>query len=163
MDYRLKPPSRMCAGTGQPFLPGSICHSVLMEKDGNLFRLDYSDEGWKGPPEGNLGYWKTRIPDAADLKAQKIDPVQAQRYFEQIIEEPAAELDRKKYVLALVLLQHRRLKLDNIRHDGDDEILELSGRNGEGLYEVRNLNLSEAENQLLQTELKLQLATEWAA
>jgi len=162
MDYRLKPPSKMCAGTGKPLVPGSTCHSVLIEKDGDQVRLDFSDEGWTGPPAGHVGYWKTTIPAMLDAKAQRLDPESAQRYFEQLCEEASPVHDQQRYVLALVLLQQRRLRLDNTRHDGDDEILELSGRHGEGNFEVRNLNLPEAETQQLQAELKAHLATEWS-
>jgi hypothetical protein len=162
MDYRLKSPSKTCAGTGRPLVPGSTCHSILIEKDGDQVRLDYSDEGWTGPPTGHLGYWRTSVPAALDAKAQRLDPETAQRYFEQLSEEASPVHDRQRYVLALVLLQQRRLRLDNTRHDGDDEILELSGRHGEGNFEVRNLNLPEAETRQLQVELKAHLATEWS-
>jgi len=162
MDYRLKPPSKTCAGTGRPLIPGSICHSVLVEKDGDQVRLDFSDDGWAGPPAGHVGYWKTTVPTLLDVRAQRVDPESAQRYFEQLSEEASPVHDRERYVLALVLLQHRRLQLDNTRFDGDDEILELSGRHGEGSFEVRNLNLPEAETQHLQVELKAHLATEWS-
>ena len=162
MDYRFKPPSKTCAATGRPLVPGSICHSVLIEKAGDQVRFDYSDEGWTGPPEGHVGYWKTTVPVALDPRVQRLDPETAQRYFEQLCEEASPVHDRQRYVLALVLLQQRRLILDTTRSDGDDEILKLSGRHGEGTFEVRNLNLPEAETQQLQAELKAHLAAEWS-
>jgi len=161
MDYHLKPPSKTCAGTGQPLSPGSICHSVLVEKGGSLVRLDFSDNGWQGPPEGHIGYWKTVVPDLHDPKAQRLDPDTALRYFEQLNEEAAPDSDRPRYVLALLLLQQRRLKLDNTRSDGDVDILELSGQHGEGTFEVPDLRLPDTEIQQIQAELKVQLATEW--
>lgn len=162
MDYRLKPPGKTCAATGSPLAPGSTCHSVLIEKDGEQLRLDYSDEGWSGPPEGHLGYWKTTVPALTNTNLQRMDPEFAQRYFEQLSEEASPVHDKHRYVLALVLLQNRRLQLDNRRIDGDDEILELSGRHGEGNFEVRNLNLPEAEIRQLQAELKVHLSSEWS-
>jgi hypothetical protein len=162
MDYRFKSPGKTCAATGKPLAPGSTCHSVLIEKDGDLIRYDYSDESWTGPPAGHVGYWKTLVPAAPDLKTQRLDPEAAQRYFEQLSEEASPVHDQTRYVLALVLLQHKRLRLDNTRGDGDDEILELSGTHGEGTFEVRNLNLPETETQKLQLELKAHLTSEWA-
>lgn len=162
MDYRFKPPNKTCAATGRPLVPGSTCHSVLIEKEGDQVRIDFSDEGWTGPPAGHVGYWKTTVPVALDPKARRLDPETAQRYFEQLSEEASPVHDQQRYVLALVLLQQRRLRLDNTRSDGDDEILELSGRHGEGTFEVRNLNLPDAETQQLQAELKAHLATEWS-
>ena len=161
MDYHLKPPSKICAGTGQPLAPGSICHSVLVENNGSLVRLDFSDDGWQGPPEGHIGYWKTVVPSVFDPKTQRLDPDTALRYFEQLNEEASPDSDRQRYVLALVLLQQRRLRLDNTRSDGEVDVLELSGQHDEGTFEVPDLKLSDAETQLIQAELKIQLATEW--
>ncbi|MCX7393076.1 MAG: hypothetical protein NTW75_03000 [Planctomycetales bacterium] len=162
MDYRLKPPGKTCAGTGRPLVPGEVCHSVLIEKEGHLVRFDYSDAGWSEPPKGHVGYWKTTTPAVTDAPTQTLDAESAQRYFEQLSEEASPTHDRQRYVLALILLQQRRLRLENTREDGDDEFLELSGRHGEGSFEVRNLKLSDADTQQLQVELKSHLSTEWS-
>lgn len=161
MDYHFKSPGKTCAATGRALVPGSICHSVLLEKNGVLTRMDYSDEGWQGPPAGHIGYWKIIVPAAHDPREQQLDPDTAFRYFEQLNEESSPTTVRQRYVLMLVLLQHRRLRLDGAHTDDDGEVLELSGRNGEGNYEVQNLKLSDAETQLVQAELKVHLATEW--
>jgi hypothetical protein len=161
MDYHFKPPSKICATTGRPLIPGSVCHSVLVEKNGVLTRLDYSPEGWQGPPAGHVGYWQTIVPVLHDPREQRLDPDTAFRYFEQLCEESSPVSERQRYVLALLLLQHRKVRLDGTRTEEDGEILELSGRSGEGTWQVRNLQLSEAETQQIQAELKVHLATEW--
>jgi hypothetical protein len=163
MDYHLKPLGKNCAATGKPLAPGSVCHSVLVERDGSLVRLDYSDEGWTGPPPGHLGCWTVDVPPAADPKNIRLDPEVALRYFEQLSEEASPVHERTRYALALVLLQKRKLKLENVRFDDDEEILELSGVHGEGNFEVRNYHMDDAETQRLQAEIKVQLSTEWQA
>ena len=55
MDYHLKPLGKTCATTGKPLAPGSVCHSVLVERDGMLMRLDFSDEGWTDGRDRLLG------------------------------------------------------------------------------------------------------------
>lgn len=161
MDYHLKPLGKTCAATGKPLAPGSVCHSVIVERDGSLVRLDFSDEGWTGPPQPHLGYWKVDVPPAVDPKNVRIDPEAALRYFEQLSEEASPSHERTRYTLALVLLQQRRLKLENIRFEDETEILELSGLHGEGNFEVVNYHLADAEIQELQAAVKIQLATEW--
>ncbi len=161
MDYHLKPLGKTCAATGKPLAPGSVCHSVLVEKEGGLVRLDFSDEGWTGPPQGHFGHWTVDVPAAPDPHQQRIDPEVALRYFEQLSEEASPVHEKTRYALALVLLQQRKLKLENVRFDDDDEVLELSGVHGEGNFEVRNYHLDDTESQRMQAELKAQLALEW--
>ena len=161
MDYHFKPPSKTCATTGRPLAPGTVCHSVLIEKNGVLTRLDFSTEGWSGPPAGHVGYWKTIVPTLHDPREQRLDPESAFRYFEQLCEESSPMTERQRYVLALLLLQQRKLRLDGSRCGDDGEVLELSGRHDEGTYEVPDLKLPDAETRQIQAELKVHLATEW--
>jgi hypothetical protein len=161
MDYHLKPLGKICAGTGKPLVPGSVCHSVLVEKDEGLVRLDFSPEGWTGPPKGHIGHWMAVVPKALNPNNQRIDAEVAMRYFEQLSEEASPVHEQTRYALALVLLQQRKLKLENVRFDDDDEVLELSGVHGEGNFEVRNFHLDDSEVQRMQSELKTQLAVEW--
>lgn len=161
MDYHFKTPSKTCAATGRPLAPGAVCHSVLIEKSGVLTRIDYSDEGWQGPPEGHVGYWKTIVPSQNDPREQRLDPEAAFRYFEQLCEESSPTTERQRYVLALLLLQQRKLRLDGSHTGSDGDVLELSGSHGEGAYEVPNLKLSDADTRQIQAELKVHLATEW--
>jgi hypothetical protein len=161
MDYHLKPLGKTCAATGKPLAPGSACHSVLVETSEGLTRLDFSEEGWTGPPQGHLGHWMSTVPKAPNPATQRIDPEVAMRYFEQLTEEASPVHEKTRYALALVLLQQRKLKLENVRFDDDDEVLELSGIHGEGNFEVRNFRLDDTESQRMQAELKAQLAVEW--
>ena len=134
---------------------------MLVEREGSLVRLDFSTEGWTGPPPGHLGHWMVDVPAAADPAFTKIDPEVALRYFEQLSEEASPIHEKSRYGLALVLLQQRKLKLENVRFEDDVEFLELSGVHGEGNFEVRNFRLDETETQRLQLELKTQIVTEW--
>lgn len=161
MDYDLKPLGKTCSQTGKPLQPGSLCHSVVVERNGQLLRLDFSSEGWQGPPEGALGHWTTRVPKPRHEDAQRIDPDVLMRYFEQLQEDAAPRQDGAKYVAALLLLKQRRLRLDDVRQTDDGEFLVVSGLRGEGTFEVRNLQLPDAETQQLQQELRAQFAMEW--
>lgn len=159
MDYQLKPLGKSCAATGQPLAPGSVCHSVVIERDGQFVRLDYSPEAWQGPPDHAVGYWQSRVPEPKPV--HRIDPDALLRYFEQLCEEQSPRQEVDRYVAALLLLKLKRLTLDDVRCDDDGEFLQLSGARGEGNFEVRRLDLSDTELAQLQQALKLQLA-EWA-
>ena len=160
MDYHLKPIGKTCAGTGQPLEPGSTCHSVLVDRDGQLLRLDYSEEGWNGRPEDCVGEWLAVVPDESP-KPKTIDTESLMRYFEQLCEDPNPAHDRMRYVLALLLLQKRRLRLEGSRTDEDqNEFLQVIGSKSEGPFEVADQELDETEIANLQAALNAQLEEE---
>lgn len=163
MDYRFKPISKTCAGTGEPLVPGSECYSALVDRNGVLERLDFSSTGWQGLPPNGIGYWKCTVPEPEQQHAAVTDPETLLSYFEQLLEAPNAQQERLAYVLALLLLQRRRLQLDSSVQRDQVEYLQLSGSRGEGPFEVRDQQLSQAEISQLQSLLNQQLLSEWNA
>lgn len=161
MDYHLKPPSKECAASGRPFEPGELVYSVVVDRDGQLLRFDYSEDGWSGSPEDSVGEWTTLFPDQGP-KQKSIDTEGLMRYFEQLCEDANPGHDQMRYVLALLLLQKRRLRLEGTRRDEDgNEFLEWIGSKSEGPFEVPDQALDEDEIANLQTSLNAQLAEEW--
>ena len=160
MDYQFKSIGKTCAGTGQALQPGSRCHSVLVERDGQMYRLDFSEAGWKGPPEDAIGEWISVVDDETP-KPKTIDAESLMRYFEQLYEDANPAHDEIRYVLAVMLLQKRRLRLDGSRTDEDgEEFLQFVGSKGEGPYEIPDQQLTEEEILALQNSLNEQLMDE---
>ncbi len=162
MDYRLKPVGKTCASTGDELVPGGACYSALVEQQGELVRLDFSEVGWTGPPEGTVGYWRTVVPNADSRRDKPLDTEALLRYFEQLCEDTNPAQAKLAWVLSLLLLQKRRLHIDGARIDGEIEYVQLSGSRGEGPFEVRDQNLSEEEIEQLQQSLTAQLVAEWS-
>jgi hypothetical protein len=161
VDYQLKPIGKTCTRTGKTFEAGEICHCVIIERDGEFVRLDFSESGWEGTPEGTVGEWTTTVPESF-AKPKTIDPESLLRYFEQLCEDANPGHDQMRYVLALLLLQKRRLRLDGSRSDDGNEYLQLIGSKSEGPFEVIDQQLDENEIAQLQTTLNRQLESEWS-
>ena len=160
MDYHLKPVGKVCAATEREFVAGEICHSVLVERDGEITRLDFSEEGWTGPPEGAIGEWQTVVPDLV-AKPKTVDTESLMRYFEQLCEDANPAHEQLRYVLALLLLQKRRLRLEGARTDEDgNTFLEFIGRKSEGPFDVQDSDLTEDEISALQATLNTRLQEE---
>lgn len=155
--------TKTCAGTGKPLAPGSQCYSVLVERNGQQERLDYSAEGWKGLPADAVGFWRCRVPSVDARGATVTDPEILLKYLEQMAESPNPLQEKLCYVLALSLLQKRRLKLDGTQQRDDVDLLELSGSRGEGPFLVRDQQLSESEISELRRALDQQLQSGWEA
>ena len=78
-------------------------------------------------------------------------------------DDPAEPLQQKlRYVIALMLLRKRRLRLDGSRLEGDREVLEFSGVRGEGQFDVSDCKLADDEIEGLQDRLNEQLLREWS-
>jgi len=161
MDYHLPPVSKTCAASGQPLEPGQPCYSALIEQDGRYRRLDFAPEHWTGPAEETLAYWKSTVPVPTRTAAQPLDPDALLRYFEQLCEDANPAQQKFAYVLALLLLQKRRLKIEGSRQEDDVEYLQLIGSRGEGPYEIRDQQLTDKETEQLQQSLSAHLAEEW--
>lgn len=161
MDYHLKPLGKTCSSTGKEFTPGETVRSVIIEQNGQLLRLDYSQEGWQGAPEGVVGEWKCQVPEPAAQGTKKIDPDALMQYFEQMHESPNQVQEKFLYVLALFLVQKRRLKLEGSRNEDEISFLQLSGTHGEGSFEIKDQNLEESEIEQLQNQLNTQFLEEW--
>lgn len=161
MDFQFKPLGKTCAASGKPLVPGSWCHCVVVERQGQQQRFDYSEAAWQGPPPDAIGHWRVQVPLPRNPNAIRLDPDALMRYFEQLSEEANPNREPQRYVSSLLLLKLKRLRLEDIREDDDGSVLRLEGVHGEGCFEVRNLQLPDQEAVQLQQELKSQLATEW--
>jgi hypothetical protein len=160
MDYQLKPLGKTCAQTGEKLLPGDVCYSAVIPKGNAWERLDFSREAWKGPPSDALGYWKCTVPAQVETKRRALDPDALLRHFEQLCEDASPARDKFRYVLALLLVQRRRLRITDTRTDGGASFIELSGVQGEGPFEVREQQLKPDEIEALESELNHRLTAE---
>ncbi len=163
MEYQFRPLGKTCAGTGQPLAPGELCTSVVVERNGELIRLDYSNDGWTGPPDGMIGLWTAQVPPAAVIHASRVDPEILLRFFEQLLETGNPAHNRMLYVVALYLLQRRRFRLEGTRVDDGVQYLQLIGSRGEGPFDVCDQQLPEDEVKALQAELNQQLSEQFAS
>ncbi len=152
MDYLIKSIGKNCAGTGEPLLPGSRCRSVLVERDGQVLRLDFAEKNWPGQCEDMIGSWVCIVPDGPKKK-QELDLETCLEMFTQLIEQPNRVQEKMAYVLALLLLKKHRLILEQTRVEEEQEYLVLQGSLGEGPFEMRNLKLDDQEIVQLQREM----------
>jgi hypothetical protein len=120
--------------------------------------MDFSEAGWKGPPEGTVGHWMCIVPAAATSGPKPIDTESLFRFFEETSEDQNPIQEKFRYVVAILLLQKRRLQLEGSRKDGEIDYLQLVGSRSEGPFEVRDQHLPPAEIKQLQNELSAHLA-----
>jgi hypothetical protein len=105
MDYEVQRCTRQCAKTGRELQPGEVFFSTLVADGASLVRHDYAREAWTGPPEGVVGWWKSRMPEPTTKKAQLAPNDVILQLFDQLAERP--DKADMRYVLALLLVRRR--------------------------------------------------------
>ncbi len=109
LDFEVQRCTRRCAATDRALEPGDVCYSVLEASGAEVIRKDFCHEGWTGPPEGALGWWKSRIPEPTAKKIKLAPNEILLELFDQLAERP--EQQDLHYVLTLLLVRRRVLRL----------------------------------------------------
>ena len=114
-DYEIGRFTRRCAATNRELRPGEAFYSALIEAEGEVRRLDFSAAGWKGPPEGTVGWWKSRLPDDENRAPAPTPQEALEQYFDHLETDP--EKFDVRYVLALLMVRRRMWRLESIEKD----------------------------------------------
>ena len=103
-------------------------YSAVVEtaQENLLERHDFCGPCWKPPEGGYFSYWKTHVPEPGpDLRRgpRLIDMGRLMELFEHLADSEDVQARRFRYVLALVLMRKRRLKVVESRRlkDGGEE------------------------------------------
>src|SRR4029079_90309 len=115
IDYEVQRCTRHCAVTGRELQPGETFYSTLTPEGANVLRRDYGAESWSGPPAGVLGWWKSHMP-ARDARRMHWAPNDVMLDLLESLESQHDKQDMR-YVLSLLLVRRRVLRLEGTDHD----------------------------------------------
>lgn len=133
-----------------------MCRSALVERNGRFERLDFALSAWNAVPDGTIGHWRSRVPQSNGPQARRLDADELMQQFERLEDSGHEQVRRLRYVLALLLLQKKRMDLEGTRSEDENDFLILVGTKGEGPFEVRDERLSPDEIAAVQRELMTQ-------
>ncbi len=134
MDYEVKRCSRRCAETQRELAEGEVYYTALVAVGADVQRLDFSEEAWQEPPEGTIASWKSRMP-LRDTKVSMAPNEVLLELFKQRLEQP--DKQDETYVLALLMIRRRILRLEQSREDDEgNETFLLSSARDDSTYEV---------------------------
>jgi len=150
LDFEVTHCSRQCAATGRTFAPGETYFSTLHIEQGAPVRRDYAAGEWRGPAEGAIAWWKARVDN--DSSKPKLAPQDVLlNLFAELADRPdEAEF---RYVLGLLLIRRRIVKLDETRRDAAGELLILDCPRRNEQYELRVATPDPERTQQLQQRL----------
>ncbi len=151
-------PTGVCAATGNALLPSTPAMAALCERDDDdgFNRLDYCLDAWDSGnrPERLFSNWRYIVPEAGKKPDIQIDDTVLIDLFERLADDDKPQRIAFRYILALVLLRKRKLKLigREVIDDGELWILQYKGADGD-LQKVHNPGISEEGIQDLSEQL----------
>jgi hypothetical protein len=119
LDFEVQRCTRRCAATDRALEPGDVCYSVLEINGADVIRKDFSAQGWSGAPEGAFGWWKSCVPEPTAKKIKLAPNEVLLELFDQLADRP--EQADLRYVLTLLLVRRRVLRVDVTNDEADDE------------------------------------------
>jgi hypothetical protein len=153
LDYQIQPNTRRCSATGRELQPGERYYSVLLDEDGKFVRRDYGAESWQGPPPGAFSFWAGRVPTADAKKRPPIDDDLLLDCFTRLEGESDPRRVSFRFVLALLLMRRKRLKLEGAAAEGGDEVLTMRCTRGGATHRVVNPRLTDEQIAEVQEEV----------
>lgn len=144
--------TRQCAGTGRELTPGEVIYSALVQQGGEVVRVDYAEEQWKGPPEGAIGHWKSRMPEPNAVKPHWAPNDVLLHYFEQL----GADREKQdvRYVLGLLMIRRRILRHEETEtNESGHEVMLLHCPRNENEYRLTVVQPERSRLDEIQEEL----------
>lgn len=154
--------TRHCFTSGRELAPGEDVVSVLVPQRGKLRRHDYAASAWAGPPADAVAWWRSRIPEREQKRANLTPNDALLEVFRNLEHDPAQR--ELRYVLALLLVRRRVLRQEELRRAADGgETLVVYAPREDATYSVQVALPEEAQAAELQARLTaLVYATESA-
>jgi hypothetical protein len=156
-EYAIQPFSLRCSQTGRELKPGEAYYSVLSESPEGFVRKDYCAEAWAGPPDGAIGFWRSVVSQRTKERRTVIDASVLMDCFVRLdgVDDPYKRNFR--FILALLLLRRKALKLVGSLRDNGVDVLVLRTPAGSDEHRVINPDLSEEQLAAMQSEVERML------
>ncbi len=133
----------ICTATGREIAEGEEFYSVLLE-EGELFRrVDYSLEGWDGPPADSFCHFKTKMPVKEKKKKLLVDDSLLIDFFTRLGDETEPVRVQFRFVLALILMRKRKLRYDGSATYDGQEVWEMTLIRDHATHQVVNPHLTD--------------------
>lgn len=125
-DFDIRSRDRHCTVTGKELGAGQVVYSALVQRDEQIVRLDFCEEAWTEPPEGNIGWWKAFIPEKKSDRVYWAPNSVVLSYFHELRDQH--EQAEVTYLLTLLMVRRRILRMEDfedvsttVSTEGDDE------------------------------------------
>jgi hypothetical protein len=162
-DYDIGKRTGKCSATERSLAEGESYYAVLLETAEGFERRDYTLDSWEGPPEGAFCYWRGRVPTKDRSKGPVVvDTALLMQLFMGLEEEEAQAKQQFRFILSLLLMRKRLLKLSGTVEEDGKEYWRLVLMSDKSEHRVLNPQLSPQEVERLSAQLTAILTGEAA-
>lgn len=163
-DWEITRTTGKCFATERTFAEGEAYYAALFETDEGVERRDYAEDAWQGPPEGCFCFWRGRVPVKEKKPATvSVDREMLTQLFCRLEDEDSPAKQQFRFVLALLLMRKRLLKLDGTQIEDGQEYWELRLTSDQSTHRVLNPRLGQPEIDRLSIQLQTILSGEMDA
>jgi hypothetical protein len=153
-EWEFSRSSGHCATSGRVLAEGEAYYAVLFETPQGFERRDYASDAWAGPPEGHFCYWRARVP----LRNRPSGPLPVDhalltQLFLKLEEKESEVRQQFRFVLALLLMRKRILRLEKAECENEQEYWVLRLVTEQSEHRVLNPRLGEEEIERLSRQL----------
>ncbi|MCX7804685.1 MAG: hypothetical protein N3A38_05785 [Planctomycetota bacterium] len=153
-EWKIKKNSGECVRCRVRFEPGRRLFSVLFDRPEGLFREDYCLECFSRDRPGDFfSFWRTTMPQPDAPKRPVINMDAIFDVFRNMRDPSEPSAARLRFLLALMLLRKKRLKLSRIVRRGGREYLVLVEPRVGAEHDVECMELTDAEMEELRDKL----------
>lgn len=156
-DWKIRRKQEGCTRCGRAFAAGEAHFSVLLLAAETLEREDHCGACFQDrrrvPAAEELIWWRTRRPADA-RRGLAVDFETVEQLFHGLEQRQETRLQELRYLLSLLLMRKRRLKLVRVVGRGADEVLRLRRPRRQEEIAVRVFDLGEERLAALRADLE---------
>ena len=132
--YSVSRASGMCAATQRAFTPNEVFVAALVESPASgLTRVDYSVDAWNAgarppAPAAVVGFWKSHFHPNPQAKKNLLDDAELLELFDNLSGTTDTKQIRFRYMLALLLIRRRLIRVVGTKRTKDGTIMSIYRR-----------------------------------
>jgi len=154
-SFHVEASRRTCRACDREFQPNDAYVSALKDVESDdahpsgMARLDFCEEHWAQEAAGDtpwIAFWRTRVPEPEEPKSRRVvidDDRLLEVFFRLAGTEDPLKLDLR-YVIGLMLIRKRRLKLEGTRRRGGETVLRVRKSRSKELHDLLDRKLTDA-------------------
>ena len=152
-EWEVSKPVGQCYGSNKKIEYGEEYFATLVETAEGLVRQDFCADYWNSEKPNVFCYWKTKLPHPDQKRLIFVDEEMLTAFFERLEREIEEEKINFRFILALILMQKRRLKYDTTKIEGDKEIWRLKVTGKDEFTDVINPHLDDGQIEQLTSQI----------